>query len=553
MKDFIKTYKNPNKDKINYDLINRKCDKPLIEYIADSAKSLEVLKNIEFIGYKFKYYESEIDDNKYNKTRKSRSKKKENYKFMIMEESRVGELVLKFKITFKGESEIIEKPILVPIPDDDGTYTIKGKRYILMYQMVDASTYTTRDSVVLKSLMPIFLTRKSYVREDVEGVEYKCPVYTTKVFNNNIDILYFYFAKIGVDNTLKYMGVDRFIRLTKSVQDIANNKYFQISSKLYVEVNSDIFDESDYVKSMVFMILKISSNRVNINNIYDKTFWIEKIGSLFSLSQNSYEKGKNISVFLDRMLDETTREVLRIDPIHKTSMYAILRWQFQNFNELKKKENLDLANKRLRDNEYIASILNQVLSKRLLPAINSGRKISKEKIYDIFKFPGDILIKSLFSSGLFKYDDQVNDLDFFNKLKYTTKGPNSLGGKNTQNIAAATRGLDPSFIGRIDLNVVSSSDPGTGGVLVPFCKTYGLYFSDKPEPESGKFDIEKIGAKFDERINDAMLIDPFNTFEDYRVFNDKIANMGKVELSSKPSENVSKLYININKGKDNEI
>ena len=103
------------------------------------------------------------------------------------------------------------------------------------------------------------------------------------------------------------------------------------------------------------------------------------------------------------------------------------------------------------------------------------------------------------------------------------------------------------------MNVVSSSDPGTGGVLVPFCKTYGLYFSDKPEPESGKFDIEKVGSKFDERINDAMLIDPFNTFEDYRVFNDKIANMGKVELSSKPSENVSKLYININKGKDDEI
>ena len=49
MKDFIKTYKNPNKDKINYDLINRKYDKPLIEYIVDSAKSLEVLKNIEFM------------------------------------------------------------------------------------------------------------------------------------------------------------------------------------------------------------------------------------------------------------------------------------------------------------------------------------------------------------------------------------------------------------------------------------------------------------------------------------------------------------------------
>lgn len=460
MKDFIKTYKNPNKDKINYDLINRKYDKPLIEYIVDSAKSLEVLKNIEFIGHKFIYYESEIDENKYNKTRKSaRNKKKENYKFMIMEDSRVGELILKFKITFKGETEIIEKPILVPIPDDDGLYTIKGKRYILMYQMVDASTYTTRDSVVLKSIMPIFLTRKSFEREDVEGVEYKCPVYTTKVFNNDIDILYFYFAKIGVKNTLKYMGVEEFIKFTESIEDISNNKYFQISSKLFVEVNSEIFEESDYVKSMVFMILKITSNRVNINNIYDKTFWIEKIGSMFSLSQNSYEKGKNILVFLDRMLDETTRSVLRIDPIHKTSMYAILRWQLQNFNDLKKKENLDLANKRLRDNEYIASLLNQVLSKRLLPAINSGRKLSKEKIKDIFKFPGDILIKSLFNSGLFRYDDQVNDLDFFNKLKFTTKGPNSLGGKNTQSIVPAARGLDPSYIGRIDLNVVGNSDP----------------------------------------------------------------------------------------------
>ena len=71
----------------------------------------------------------------------------------------------------------------------------------------------------------------------------------------------------------------------------------------------------------------------------------------------------------------------------------------------------------------------------------------------------NILIKSLFNSGLFRYDDQVNDLDFFNKLKFTTKGPNSLGGKNTQSIVPAARGLDPSYIGRIDLNVVGNSDP----------------------------------------------------------------------------------------------
>ena len=100
-------------------------------------------------------------------------------------------------------------------------------------------------------------------------------------------------------------------------------------------------------------------------------------------------------------------------------MYSILRWQLQNFNELKKKDNMDMANKRLRDSEYIASLLNQELSKRLLPAINSGRKLSKEKIKDIFKFPGEILITQLYRSGLFRYDDQVNDMDFFSKLKFT--------------------------------------------------------------------------------------------------------------------------------------
>lgn len=553
MREFIKQYKNPNEDRINYKLINREYDKPLIEYINDSAKSLEVLKNIEFIGSEFIEYESQIDTNKYEKRRKSKDKKnKQDLKYTNIDDSRVGELILRFRITFKGETEIIEKPILIPLPDEDGNYQIKGKKYILMYQLVDASTYVNKQSVVLKSIMPIFLTRKSCTKKDTDGNEYTCAIYTTKVFRNDINIIYFYFAKIGVEKTLKYMMVDRYMTLTDEIDDKEEYIYFQISNGFYLKVVRRVFEQSNYVSSLAFMILSICNSKVNSENIHSKAMWIEKIGGIFSVSTNQYEKGKNILIFLDRMLDETTKSTLRIDEVHKKSMYSILRWQLQNFNELKKKDNMDMANKRLRDSEYIASLLNQELSKRLLPAINSGRKLSKEKIKDIFKFPGEILITQLYRSGLFRYDDQVNDMDFFSKLKFTLKGPNSLGGKNNNSMSASVRGLHPSMIGRIDLNVVGTSDPGTGGVLTPFCETHGLYFSDKVEPESGKFDLEKENAKFDEE-NGAMLIDCFNTFEEYKSFESQIESFAHANLSSTPKEDTDKLYINIKLEKEDEL
>jgi hypothetical protein len=39
------------------------------------------------------------------------------------------------------------------------------------------------------------------------------------------------------------------------------------------------------------------------------------------------------------------------------------------------------------------------------------------------------------------------------------KGPNSQGGSSGKTIATCQRGIDPSFVGRIDLNVVGNSDP----------------------------------------------------------------------------------------------
>ena len=36
-----------------------------------------------------------------------------------------------------------------------------------------------------------------------------------------------------------------------------------------------------------------------------------------------------------------------------------------------------------------------------------------------------------------------------------------------------------------------TSDPGTTAELVPFCETFGLYFSDAYEPESAQYILDK--------------------------------------------------------------
>lgn len=93
-------------------------------------------------------------------------------------------------------------------------------------------------------------------------------------------------------------------------------------------------------------------------------------------------------------------------------------------------------------------------------------------------------------------------MDFANKLKYTLKGPSSMGGKNARSMSIKYRGIHPSYIGRIDLNVCGTSDPGASGSLSPFADTDGLYFESIREREDGVFDIEKEIAIFNKRLEE---------------------------------------------------
>jgi hypothetical protein len=403
--------------------MNRDNDDELVEYLVSSCKSLEVLKYIKFLGYEFNSDESKIDINDYITTRK-KSKKKDTTKFMYLQDSRFGELKLKFQITCKGETVTKVKKLLVPIADENGYYTIKGKKYFLSYQLVDASTYTSRKNLTLKSLMPVTLKRVESNIKDTNDNNYTAPSYVVFIFRKEVDVLLFYFAKIGVKRTLEYFSVNNVIKIKTEIENTKDNIYFNINKKIFIEVNRYFFQKYQYVQSIVCMILNNCNNRITMENIEDKNFWVEKIGSFSTTNQYNFrDKGESTLTFFDRMLDETTRKILKVHPENKKNIYSVLKWMIQNFNELKKKDNLDLENKRLRCNEYIASLLTKAFSERLNRVISLGSRVTLEQIVkQIFKFPGDLLMQQLYKSGLLRFDDKINDMDFFSKFKFTLKG-----------------------------------------------------------------------------------------------------------------------------------
>lgn len=512
-------YENPYNDRINQPIINREYEKSLEEYVVDCFKSISnVLPEIQMTDYKFIVDVDKVDQGNYERIRSNRLKDKQQ-KYIYMNDSRLGELIMTFHVDYEFEGNVGEleftRKMLIPIPDENNYFYIKGKRYILQYQITESSTYTTSSALVGKSLLPIKVRRGHSVHKDINGVEWKLSYYDLLIFNKYENFLYFYFATRGWQETLEYFEVAKYIELLRKSDDSPHHTYFRINSFITVKVLTKALESSEYIQGMVGSILGILTNRMRLSEIFDKETWICKIGA-FKLNiakESQKELGNRHIVLLNRMLDEGTKYSLRLTPYNKKDVYAIVRWMIQNYQHLWSKENLDLTNKRLRCNEYVASLLNNIISERIKKFVNTT--VNKEeklitKYNNFFSFRGNEIISKLHSSGLMKFDDAVNDMDFFSRLKVTQKGPNSVGNKSdSKTISSKRRALHPSHLLRLDLNVCGASDPGLNNYLSPYCETDGLYFKGAiPEPESFSIELKREISDIDGEDCPVLVYDP---------------------------------------------
>jgi hypothetical protein len=310
-----------------------------------------------------------------------------------------------------------------------------------------------------------------------------------------------------------------------------------LGTELFIKVSKPIFEQYNFpdslVQSVVCMLYNLNNKEfpVRWENLDDRLYWVCRIGYVGSQKDKNlmkfHEKGKTTMYMVEKLLNNITIHNLRLPMIYKHNIYFVIRWLMENFNELKSHNNMDLAYKRLRKNEYVVdSSLGKKVSVNIINIIEKlgkSRLNSMDTLLEILNFPSDIIMTGMKNTNdVIKSDELVNDLTFLQEISYSEKGPNSLGENSAKTISNKYRDIHPSYIGRIDCNATSNSDPGRSGSLTPFCELYdNFYFSPEPEPCSYRFKFEKIKQLLNKKYKTKYQLNTaakFDTFEEYRKF-----------------------------------
>jgi hypothetical protein len=275
------------------------------------------------------------------------------------------------------------------------------------------------------------------------------------------------------------MGISSYDNLG-DLDEYEGFRFFGLTDNLVLYVDESILE--GFTTDFVGMLIDMCGSKIKEEQLDNLEYWKRKIGSVFSKNVNAQqEKADKILLSFQRILDNRTKQILRLQDVDKEDTFGIVRWMIRNYDKLSKKDNMDLCNKRLRVNEYLLHPLLIKFSNSTYRLLNS-KSITFSALKTVFSTisPG-FVIKKLITNELLRYHNAVNAIDLYTSaLKFSMRGPQSMaeGGKT---ISTHYRGLHPSYVGRIGLTAASASDPGLSGSFSPFIKTDGFYFTSEEE------------------------------------------------------------------------
>lgn len=521
MKEYVHMYEHPGVKMYNVDFLTGVDDYTIEELVIICMKELEAISNITIESVKTVYNMDEIDINehKINRNYKRKNDDIEIPKFKYMTDDVYAEMQFGIRIQTNLNEKFIVKKILIPVPMD-GYFIFSNKRAKAIWQLVEASVYTQRGRITLKSRMPIILYKsKRRIIKDVNDVEYEVRPFnyamdtrsrgrkkvatTTKKHNKFINPMMIYAAKIGVHEAIRFMGMHKAISMVQDAKpDSSKNLYFPVG-EVFVKVNKTMFEEIPMVRSVVGMLVNMSNNNfpVTWENLTDRDYWIARIGFIGAPKDKQlksyYEKGRTAIFMIERLYDTLTSLNLRLPESQKENIYCILRWMMFEYDNLRQRDNIDINTKRVRKNEYIVkSSLGKKLSEninRLIPKLSESRQNSMDTLFELFNFPSNIIFNTMKNlNDLIKPDELVNDMSILQDMSYSSKGPEALGESSTKNVMKKMRDIHPSFIGVIDPNCSSNSDVGMSGSIVPTVQVYDRYFFCKDkEPAENMYNVAK--------------------------------------------------------------
>ena len=515
-KDFIREYQDNNPEKFNPNILNCKKNEDILQLLDEIFQSFETIENIRYDG---------LEELPMNKPLKVEELNNEENKIDI-EGSRLRKIVGHFNLSGKnkkGEWKEIEKDLKLYIPKliNDRFFIISGNKFFPVFQIVDAECYKTRTSVVIKTMYKplIFEFTNDILETNGNDIEYKTKYININLFGKKISPFLYIVTKFGSFNKLiDYFKLTEFISIIDNIDNDNDYYYFDLNEHLYLKVFKNYLNISNIKDNSILILsfIKFFKNLTNYKKIEkidmeDKEFWLKKLGSNFTTNSKMYNtKAEKILISLEKICDPTTQRAMRLNQDDKKDIYSLIRWSLINYNELMNLDNTDLRNKRIRINEYelypfIES--NLVRINRVL----ASRNVTVERLQSIFNnISIGKIISDISNNKLIRYSNAPNTIDLFSsQLKGTNTGFQNQNNQAGMNIR--TKGIHPSFLGKIDVVATSTNDPGSSFTITPFCDIKDtLHFTDKMSVDVISFnelDWEKS------RSNDDIIIDEEDLIE----------------------------------------
>lgn len=384
-------------------------------------------------------------------------------------------------------------------------YRINGVTYSAMYQIVDASTYNNTESKNAKSQSNTFGTIFNVIRvgkivkelKDCSGNLIPCTYFIVNMFNKSVYLIKYILAKMGLQNTLSFLGIPGlYVYEYDDIDiDLEKNYVFPVKNKYIIVIDKMIYDSILVAQSLVYTIhdtLSINITKSNYNDIFTHRFWIEKLGAEFTSKDiGHYEKGLSVLDSCDFVYDKYKKQDLRLPMEDKETIFNVFRWIVYEFNALRQKDNLDITTKKVSCVDYNAALYASKIAFGIYRASDKVDKVTIKDLVKALRTNPMYLINAIANCQLVNYKNSANDLDSIVALKYTFKGPLGIGEKSNA-IPASYRNIHVSHLGRLDIDSSSNSDPGISGMLCPMAKIYDNHFSEYQEPNTWRSELAKV-------------------------------------------------------------
>lgn len=509
---FIREYNDKNRPQFNPELFNRS-DDAIIEVLKKVILSIErdryfVIKVMNF-SVVDDYQQIRIllrEQEKFKSKNKNKQKIDDKYNYIQLKDSDIRLLIVDYYLEVPNPKEGSPRSknlrVLIEVPKivDKYYFRIFGNIYSSLYQVVDGSTYNNSNSANPKSqniaFKTLFMASRIYRYIEklkmTNGETKECIWYMSNIFKKNCPLMRYLLARFGFYQTCQLLKVND---LYISDHDIEKDDYYTVKkNNMYISLPKYIYDNDPVAQSLMYTVYNSVSRETSLNNVYTLEYWIAVLGD--SYNNKTVEKGLNVLDSLESILDIPTQENLKLPEECKKNIYDIIIWILREFNELRKKDNLDISTKRIRYEEYFGAIYAIKLATGLYRISDEASKLQIDRLEKaIYTFP-DFLLKQISKDSLVNYNNSVNDMDAITALKFTYKGVSGVGDGNTASIPVNYRQVHPTHLGRLDLDSSTANDPGLSGMLCPMASIHNNFFSDYKEPNNWRAEVDQVLAQY---------------------------------------------------------